>query len=143
MTEPSGPYIQIAAFCERVLQEKDGVLTLVRVIDTINCYGPSEKMPPMPLSFTTVLSFKAGFFQGKCNVRMRPVSPSVKPGPIAEFAVYFEGNDRGVNLILPTHFMADEEGIYWFEVSLEEALVTKIPLRVLYQRVQPAPVGSP
>ena len=28
-----GPYIQVAAFCERVLQEADGVVSLIRIVD--------------------------------------------------------------------------------------------------------------
>ena len=30
-----GPYVQVAAFCERVLRESDGVMSLVRVVDRI------------------------------------------------------------------------------------------------------------
>jgi len=30
-----GPYVQVAAFCEQVLQERDGVHSLIRIIDTV------------------------------------------------------------------------------------------------------------
>ena len=33
------------------------------------------------------------------------------------------------------NFLAQEEGLYWFRVYFENALVTQIPLRVIYQRV--------
>jgi len=37
----SGPYVQVAAFCERVLEEKDGVLTAVRIIDRFTQVRPA------------------------------------------------------------------------------------------------------
>ena len=46
-----------------------------------------------------------------------------------------EGEDRGANLILQLAFQAEEDGLYWLEVHLHDALITKIPLRVVYQRL--------
>jgi hypothetical protein len=46
-----------------------------------------------------------------------------------------EGDDRGVQLTLNLGFLAEEEGLFWFEVFLLEQLVTKVPLRIVYQRV--------
>ncbi|MGH9740926.1 MAG: hypothetical protein ACRD51_01105, partial [Candidatus Acidiferrum sp.] len=48
-TAEGGPYLQMACFCEKVLNEKDGVLSIIRVIDrlTVNASGPDspEQMP--------------------------------------------------------------------------------------------------
>jgi hypothetical protein len=49
--------------------------------------------------------------------------------------VLFEGEDRGANLILALNMVVDQEGVYWFNILLEEELITRIPLRILYQRV--------
>lgn len=59
----------------------------------------------------------------------------------AELPVFFEGQDRGVNVVLNINFAAEEEGIYWFDVLLHEQLVTRIPLRILYQRIGPQTAG--
>lgn len=52
MPGKGGPYVQVAAFCEKVLVEQDGVVTLVRLIDrlTHQAVGPGapEKMPTLP-----------------------------------------------------------------------------------------------
>ena len=51
-----GPFVQVAAFCERVLRETDGVLSLIRIVDVITHKeggeNPPRDMPPFrfPLS---------------------------------------------------------------------------------------------
>jgi len=47
----------------------------------------------------------------------------------------FEGSDRGVNLILNLRFDAKEQGLYWFNVYLEDQRFTRVPLRLIYQRI--------
>ncbi len=59
-----------------------------------------------------------------------------------EFPVLFEGQDRGVAIVAPMTLVLDEEGLYWFDVTFEEKLVTRIPLRVLYQRVGQSSPGK-
>jgi len=35
MISRTGPYLQAALLCERVMQEKDGVLSVIRIIDRV------------------------------------------------------------------------------------------------------------
>jgi hypothetical protein len=48
-----GPHVGIAVLCEKVLQEGDGVLSLIRVVDRIihSAVGPEapDEMPPVPI----------------------------------------------------------------------------------------------
>lgn len=73
--DPRGPYLQMALFCDRVLQEKDGVLSVIRVIDRINVNvsdpAAPEQMPPIPISTNLVVGMKSGGGQGKANVKSR------------------------------------------------------------------------
>lgn len=56
--------------------------------------------------------------------------------PEFNIPVLFEGEERGVNIFLNLNFQPkEEEGLYWFDVLLEGTVVTRIPLRVLYQRL--------
>ncbi|MGB7434394.1 MAG: hypothetical protein WBR26_18775 [Candidatus Acidiferrum sp.] len=77
-----GPYIALAVFCEKALQEKDGVLSIIRVIDRliVNTSGPAapEQMPAAQLSFPLVIVLKSGFVNGKYNLKIVPNSPSGK-----------------------------------------------------------------
>ncbi len=131
----SGPHLQVAAFCEKVLFEADQVASLIRLVDRFNVAGPSPEMPPTTLIFFLVISFKAGFIRGKHMVRITPTSPTGVEMPTIEIPQLFEGEDRGTMIAAQMNFLAQEEGLYWFKVFFESALVTQMPLRVIYQRV--------
>lgn len=139
MSDPGGPYIQMAVICEKVLEEKDGVLSVIRVVDrfTISASGPTppEEMPPGSMELTIVVTIKAGFARGRYNLRVVPKAPSGKQ--LTEFGtgILVEGDDRGANVVLRVRMEFREEGLYWFDVLLQDQLITRIPLRLLYQRV--------
>ena len=57
--------------------------------------------------------------------------------PEIEHPVLFEGSERGTGLVAPTTLRVDQEGLYWFDVMFEDTMVTRIPLRILYQMVAP------
>lgn len=134
-----GPYVNLAAACERVIEEKDGVLTLVRVVDRImvGAIGvdvPSE-MPPQTIALTIVVSLRPGDAVGRYMVSVRPEAPSGEQLEAVDLPVTFEGGaDRGVNLVLNMQFTAQHEGLYWFDVLLDGSTqLSRIPLRVVYQ----------
>ena len=137
--ENTGPYLIVAAICERVLQEKDETISMVRMIDrlavTVNALGSPEAMPPTVASITILISLKSGKARGRSTIKLRPEAPSGLKLPDQLLPVLFEGEDRGVNLILNLSLLVDQEGVYWFDVLLEEQLLTRIPLRILYQRI--------
>jgi len=137
------PYLAMAVFCEKVLQEKDGVLSAIRIIDRINVSGTDKEMRQTAISPTLVLVFKSGFFRGKLGIKVAPKTPSGKSLPELEFPALFEGEDRGVGIIANMGVIAEEEGLYWFDVLLQDDLITRIPLRILYHRIVMGSPGSP
>ena len=47
----------------------------------------------------------------------------------------FEGDDeRGAGIVNQIQFVAQEPGLYWFEISVNGQSYTNVPLRVVYQR---------
>jgi hypothetical protein len=92
-------------------------------------------MPPTPINLYTFISLKSGSAKGRCTIKLVPEAPSGIKLPEQLLPVLFEGDDRGANLILALNMLIDQEGIYWFNIYLEDQFLTKIPLRVLYQRV--------
>lgn len=127
----------MAVFCEKVLREADNVLSVIRVIDRFNVAGPTPEMAPTILNFTILVSFKAGFLRGKQMLAIRPKSPDGQDLPQMTFPILFEGDDdRGNALAAQTNFVANQEGLYWFDVHLNDELVTRMPLRVFYQQLQ-------
>jgi len=145
--ETGGPYVQVAALCERVLQEKDGVLSLIRMIDriTISIGGssPPEEMPPGSVNVNVVVALKSGFVRGRHNLRIVPSSPLGKKITELSAGVLLEGDDRGVNVVMNLQMQVKEEGLYWFEVLLEDQLLTRIPLRIVYQRLSQGRLFDP
>jgi hypothetical protein len=146
--EPEGPYIQVAALCEKVLQEKDGVLSVIRVVDRIISTAagaaPPERMPPVPINLTALLSFKSGFVRGSYTMTLRTRTPSGRyMSPELAMPVLFEGDeDRGANLIVNVNLQADEEGLYWFDVLLGGRVLTRMPLRVVYRPIRMGTSGQ-
>lgn len=145
MSEPGrslggGPFVQLAVLCEKVLREQDDVLSLIRIFGrmTTTATGPGapESMPPSPISVAMVLGFAAGAARGRAAVRVDTYAPSgLRNSQSPSLSVLFESEDRGANVILDVQFVADQEGVYWFEVLVDERPMTRIPLRVVYQRV--------
>jgi hypothetical protein len=133
-----GPYVQIAAICSTALVEQGGgSLSLIRIQDRIQLAGPTDKMQPQPLmGHSLVVVLKSGDTLGKYNLSVVPVTPSGQQLNPITMSALFEGQERGVQLVTPLPLVATEEGLYWFEISLESQLLTRVPLRVMYQKVQ-------
>jgi hypothetical protein len=147
-SEPSGgPYVAMATFCEKVLQEKDGVFSIIRAIDriTISMSGPGAptEMPAGVINYPIVITLRSGFAKGRYNLTLQPQSPSGKILGQVSVGILLEGDDRSANVILNANIAAPEEGLYWFDVLLEDQLLTRIPMRLIYQRMSQGPLPSP
>jgi len=137
------PYLHIATFCEKILHEADGVNSIIRMIDRFNVQGITDEMQPMPLQFMVYISFKSGFMRGKQKVSLRPKSPKGEELPSMDIPVLFEGDDdRGPAIQIPVNWIATEEGLFWWDLYVNDVLVTRMPLRVAYQQVRMAIPGS-
>ncbi len=139
-----GPYLAYAVICDRVLTEADGAISIIRVIDRFTIRGPSEKLTPTPLSFWLAVMFRRGFQRGVMNLSLQPISPSERILPAMDAPLHFEGDEeRGCSLALPVQFLAEEDGLYWFDVKLAGQLATRIPLRVVYLPMLTMPGPGP
>jgi hypothetical protein len=144
-----GPYLNMAVFSERTIQETDGVLTLVRVVDKITARPPAgaEPQPQMPsfmaqLYLTVIL--KAGRARGDYLLTVRPVDPTGAQLPDSPNPVTFTDADdgAGANVIINVNLGVHHEGLYWFNILLNDQLLTRVPLRIEYQPLQgPQPQG--
>jgi hypothetical protein len=141
-SKSSGPYLTAACLCERVLEEKDGVLSAIRIVDRIMLQGvapPGVEMPPMPpvpIMLVALVTLKNGSARGSRRLSLQPIAPSGFKLPGPSVPLLLEGDDdRGVNVRLVIQFQAQEEGLYWFDVLLDDELLTRMPLRVVYQVV--------
>ena len=133
-----GPYLQAALFCERVLDEKDGVKSIIRVIDRLQVraagHDAPDTMPEITTELVAFLAFKAGEAVGSVPIRITLTRPSgvTDTDPIWHGTVHFEGGTRGHNLTLKMRTRFTEAGPYWFDVYVGDRLATKMPYEVIY-----------
>jgi hypothetical protein len=134
-----GPYLKVAALCENVIQDNQGVLSLIRIIDrtTRTIQGPTvpEQMEPFSQRLYLVLMFVSGEEHGTRELNLVMVKPNGMRLPMTTTNVLFEGQDRGANVVIQADLQADMEGLYWIEVLIQDEFVTRVPWRVVYQRL--------
>jgi hypothetical protein len=127
------------------LIDNQGMLSIIRIVDRFPLAGTTDQMQPQPLhNLWLVLVLKSGEMKGvKCMLKITPFTPSGKKLPSAEVGVLFEGDERGTLSMSPLAVIAEEEGLYWFEISVENSVLTRIPLRVMYQKIPMMPGMQP
>jgi len=132
-----GPFVTQAIFCEKILHEKDGVLTPVRIIDTLTArliplsgegVEQVKHVEKVQRKIASLITVKSGDLVGKRTIRVVCKSLSVD----LAFPVVFEGGHRGVNLMLDLGLELPE-GVHWFSVLISGKLMTKFPLRAVIQ----------
>lgn len=137
----TGPFLTAAVLCERVLDEKDGVKSLIRMVDrvTMNLVGPTppDQIVPVLVNLVLFVSFKSGRARGAMPLTIRIDKPSSDVPPPLMTELHFEGDDdRGQNVIVPLQFNLDVAGLWWFRIELDGIRLTSVPLRVIYLRQQ-------
>lgn len=151
-TFEAGPYVKAAFFCEKVLREVDGVLTFVRIVDriTVTATGPvaPNEMPPTRYDLSNVVILVAGRALGRHDLTITPELPSGQlQTPVVAISVNFDGRPQSaVNIIGQFTMQFELEGIYWFNVYLDDRLIARMPLSVVYTRVVTTatpPAGAP
>lgn len=137
MIAETGPYLKVAVFCENAIEGKDGVLSLIRVIDriTITAAGPEtpDAMPSIPLKLKLVLMLVSGKAHGTHEVELRIEKPDGSLDQIWTGTVFLEGEDRGANIIIDVGLESKAQGLHWFHVAFDGQLLTKLPFRLIYQ----------
>jgi len=133
-----GPHLLTAVVCERVLVEKDGVKTAVRMVDrftrTIMSSAPGlDTIPPMTKQLTLLVRFKKGKSGSKHDLKLAMINPDGNSAGSLSNTIVFEGGaDRGVDMVLNLDVRFDQDGVYWIDLYLDEIRVTRIPMRAIF-----------
>lgn len=138
-----GPYVQMAGFCEQVIEDKSGVFSLIRVIDTLTHTeaGPDAplEMPPVPFKMKMVIMLKSGRAKGRHELKIIPEKPSGESMPPVILSIQMEGEERGARIVANMDFNFTMEGLYWFKVYLNNRFLTMMPFRIKYNRIITGP----
>ena len=148
MIASQGPYIT-ALLCERVLEEKDGIKTAIRIIDRVTHVrvGPDAPptLPPFDYQLSLMMKLTSGATRGLYSVVVHLVKPSGESTEVVRQAVNFEGDDdRGGDIVGQLKLRIEMTGVYWFEIFLDDRgkteLLTRLPFRVVYlPHISPKP----
>ncbi len=99
MAATEGPYVQVACFCDQVIEDKSGTFSLIRVIDVIthSLAGPNPpaKLPTFQANLKLVLMFKSGRAQGRSLLKVVPELPTGETQDPLLFTIHFEGEEKG------------------------------------------------
>jgi len=139
MTGPVEPYLKVGAICERVLEEKDNVLSLIRIIDrfTITITGKElpDKLPEGITTLTIVMSWFGGL--GMHEAAFEIVSPGgeTQPSP-RSWSFNLDSLNQGHNIIVTLPLRITRPGVYWVEFLLNGQVKSRIPFQILYAREQ-------
>ncbi len=136
--DKTGPYLKAALFCDSVIEGRDGVLSLIRVVDrlTITAAGAEAPldMPTQEVPLNLVLMLISGRARGTSTITLAVEPPNGTPSQFWTNTVLFEGEDRGANVIAQFMHKFEMQGLYWFHVRLDDEPLTSVPYRVIYQR---------
>lgn len=139
MPGPIEPYLKLGAICERVLQEKDGVLSIIRMVDqfTLTVAGkePPDQLPEGEALLTIVMSWVGGL--GRHEAVFNIVSPSgeAQPSP-RSWSFTLDAINRGHNIIVTLPVKIRREGIYWIEFILNGQVKSRIPFQIQYEPLE-------
>ncbi len=143
----TGPYVSVAAFCERVLQEKDNVLSAIRIIDQINVQAqggaaPDDLPAGSTIQSTLLVMLKAGDARGPQTIQVVVEDPVGTRRESPEQSVIFSpGPAGGVSVIIPMAIQLSSAGLYWADILINHRLVSRVPLGVNYTFTRGPGVG--
>jgi hypothetical protein len=127
------PLVAVATLCEQILEEKDGVVSAIRVVDTYYVEPPKDlpagKVAGIPLKM--LLSLKSGDLTGSHEIRVVLRAPNGKSIEFHRQQIAFKGEEQGVNLKIRFAMPAKDFGLYWFDVMSGDDVLTSIPLKLV------------
>lgn len=140
----TGPYVVLATFCDQVIEDKTGVLSVIRIVDQLTLSvksgeGVPDELPPgAGFNSTFAVGLKAGEARGRQTVQIIVEHPDGSRHPGPELQVHFsQGPTSGANVVLKLGLILSTTGLYWTNVLVNGRLVTRVPLDVRYEVIQP------
>ncbi len=134
-----GPYLNAAFLCEKVLEEKNGVLSAIRIVDRVTYTykaspeNPSSGVSPFQATLSFLLILKSGQNPGATNIKIILKKPDNSELPPLNETMHLDTPDnKGGNLVITTTLNIDQKGVWWFEVFINDVPRTKIPLEVIF-----------
>jgi hypothetical protein len=128
------PWVQVAAFAERVLREPDGVISLIRIVDQITVKSDKDTLPAGTLMMKPAVILKSGNALGNREITLMARDPNGKKICAIESRATFEGGETGILVSEDMPLPIKMTGLYVVDVTVGSKLITKMPLRIDYKK---------
>ncbi len=129
-----GPHLTAALICERAIEEKDGTLTLARVIDKLSLETPAPQpntaLLIAPTNLAVVLSFKNAQPGREYRIALSVVAPNGSSRAYPPKPVFVGGAHSGLNFIARLAFIPQQTGVYNFDFLLDGKFIARAPLLI-------------
>lgn len=134
-------YVAAAFFCDSVLEEKDGTLSAIRIVDTIRVAVP-EGAPEGTVPFTLLqllIGVKAPGYTGAGNLSLQLFGPTHAEVPqlfplkfpVKPLRTPTDAHTTGVNLNVTLAVQVKDLGLGRVEVRWNDELLTVVPFRLV------------
>jgi hypothetical protein len=147
-SEPSAlrerPLVSFACVCERPLQDKDGVISLIRIVDTFfldkfpavaarpSDFPATIELTVATIELTVAIGLKAGRVRGRHEVGLATYRPSGERSEFPErWPIVFDEDYSSANFLIKLFVNRVEPGSYRAEVLFDGDALTDITFRVL------------
>lgn len=133
-----GPYLLMAVLCQKADQDQYGSFNIINVLEQL-VVGSDEpdapvEFPGFRLESQLVVSLASGDHRGDSVITIEPTDPKLNRLEAVSQEVRFSGEDHRVTIVSNVSLDVEHTGVYWFNVMLDGASVSWIPLRIGYHR---------
>lgn len=134
------PYLTVAVFCERALEEKDGIISAIRVVDRLHikpaAFEAIDKNNPALIQIIFLLKFTSINYAGKRTLSIKSEAPNKKVNQIiGDTPIVFEADKMGVQVRVLLTIAVKQEGTYWVTPYLDGETFMRVPLEIRFQDV--------
>jgi hypothetical protein len=133
------PHLGLAVLCQAVSRQPDGSMDLLGIIEgvVLDPPPPSEAdplglRPVAVLPLRLVVTLRAAQRWGRHAVEITGRYPGGRPGPSTGLQIELSEARPNATLNVPIDFEVHDPGTCHFDVAVDGALLTTVPLRVVF-----------
>lgn len=131
------PFVEAACICENVIIDREGVASIIRIVDKFAAEIPEGFPAGIPPGFpvTVYVRLKSGGAARSGQVSVRAKRPDGTQGGRIDAKMDFTAPQHGVHFSSQFHIIKPQSGIYWFEVFWNEEHLTSFSADVTVKSV--------
>jgi hypothetical protein len=149
---PAAPkhYLAIAAFCTKVLEDVNGLMSGIRFFDHITAHVPADRDPETrePISLWALIGFRSSSLAGDHLLRLVMRTPTGERRAVGEYPMTLATHVTSINYRIKVDLRIKTQGLWWMDVIFDGKRYTSMPLwvsfapsREAYDRSTGTPTG--